>query len=306
MQYSIITLLATTASLASATTTSVSTASPIGAVVPVGSNCDPKGTMCALGSQCYATNSMLQTVCGNFQASCTSDQQCAFNTCQNGFCAGLKASSASPSASQTPIGAVVPVGSNCDPKGTMCALGSQCYATNSMLQTVCGNFQASCTSDQQCAFNTCQNGFCAGFKASSSSASPTPTSSATSSASQTPIGAVVPVGSNCDPKGTMCALGAQCYAVNSMLQPVCGNFQASCTSDQQCAFNKCNGGFCNGFIASSSMASNGTATGSMKPTGTGSGSASKTSGLAEFTGAAVANVVPELMAVALGVAAWAL
>lgn len=222
MQYSIITVLATAATLASATTTSVSTASPIGAVVPVGSNCDPKGTMCALGSQCYATNSGLQTVCGNFQASCTSDQQCAFNTCQSGFCAGLKASSASPSASQTPIGAVVPVGSNCDPKGTMCALG------------------------------------------------------------------------------------ASCYAVNSMLQPVCGNFQASCTSDQQCAFNKCNGGFCNGPLVSSSMASNGTATGSMKPTGTGSGSASKTSGLAEFTGAAVANVVPELMAVALGVAAWVL
>ena len=305
MQYSIITLLATTASLASATTTSASAASPIGAVVPVGSNCDPKGTMCALGSQCYASNSGLQTVCGNFQATCTSDQQCAFNTCQSGFCAGPKASSASPSASQTPIGAVVPVGSNCDPKGTMCALGAQCYATNSGLQPVCGNFQASCTSDQQCAFNTCQSGFCAGLKASSA-ASNTPTATVTASVtgSATPIGAVVPVGSNCDPKGTMCALGAQCYATNSMLQPVCGNFQASCTSDQQCAYNKCNAGFCNGQPISSSMASNGT--GSMKPTGTGSVSASKTSGMAEFTGAAVANVVPELMAVALGVAAWVL
>jgi hypothetical protein len=103
----------------------------------------------------------------------------------------------------------------------------------------------------------------------------------------------------------MCALGASCYAVNSGLQTVCGNFQATCTSDQQCAFNKCNSGFCNG-LPTSSMASNGTATSIMKPTSTGSGSASKTSGLAQFTGAAAANMVPELMAVALGVAVWAL
>jgi hypothetical protein len=125
------------------------------------------------------------------------------------------------------------------------------------------------------------------------------------SATQTPIGAIVPVGSNCDPKGTMCALGASCYAVNSGLQTVCGNFQASCTSDQQCAFNTCNNGFCNG-LPTSRVAGNGTATGSMNPTSTGSGSASKTSGLAQFTGAAAANMVPEFMAVALGVAAWAL
>jgi hypothetical protein len=54
------------------------------------------------------------------------------------------------------------------------------------------------------------------------------------------------------------------------------------------------------------MAGNGTAISSMKPTSTGSGSTSKTSGLAQFTGAAAANMVPELMAVALGVAVWAL
>lgn len=125
--------------------------------------------MCALGGSCYASNSMLQPVCGNFQAQCTSNQQCAFNTCNGGFCNGV-ISSASPSASPTPIGAVVPVGGNCTPGGTMCALGSQCYATNSMLQPRCGNFQAQCTSNQQCAFNTCNNGACNGVLPSSSMA----------------------------------------------------------------------------------------------------------------------------------------
>lgn len=57
-------------------------------------------------------------------------------------------SSASPS--QSLIGAVVPIGDKCTPKGTPCALGASCYATNSGLQTICGNFQAACTSDQQC------------------------------------------------------------------------------------------------------------------------------------------------------------
>jgi len=48
--------------------------------------------MCALGASCYATNSGLQTICGNFQAQCTSNQQCAFNTCNNGFCNGVLSS----------------------------------------------------------------------------------------------------------------------------------------------------------------------------------------------------------------------
>jgi hypothetical protein len=158
-----------------------------------------------------------------------------------------------PSASASAIGAVVPVGGDCTPGSTMCALGSSCYAVNSMLHTVCGNFQAECTSDQQCAFNTCNQGFCNGFLSLSSSASATVTS--TPSASASPIGAVVPVGGACTPGSTMCALGSSCYAVNSMLHTVCGNFQAECTSDQQCAFNTCNEGFCNGLLSLSSSAS---------------------------------------------------
>ncbi|KAJ4368603.1 hypothetical protein N0V86_009510 [Didymella sp. IMI 355093] len=218
----------------------------------------------------------------------------------------------------------VPVGANCDPNGTPCAMGANCYAVNSMLQPVCGNFQATCKSDSQCAFNTCNNGFCNGFLASSSAASATPTvtsSSAVHPSSTAAAAGTLPLGAKCDGTAaqSQCANGANCYAVNSMLQPVCGNFQASCKSDSQCAFNTCNNGLCNGFLASSS-ASNGTVvakpssasgsaykTATRSATATGNVTASRTGGVAEFTGAAaVATMVPEVMAIVLGVAAWAL
>lgn len=117
-----------------------------------------------------------------------------------------------------------------------------------MLIPSCGNFQASCTSNAQCAFNTCSNGFCNG--------------------PATPgIGAL---GQPCSPKlAGQCANGADCYATNSMLIPSCGNFQASCSTDSQCAFNNCNGGLCNGFLASSLYR-----TGSSSSTASSSGSSS--------------------------------
>lgn len=62
-------------------------------------------------------------------------------------------------------------------------------------------------------------------------------SSATSSSS-----GLLALGSPCT-SSSQCANGASCYATNFMLQLVCGNFQASCTSNSQCAFNSCNSGF---------------------------------------------------------------
>jgi hypothetical protein len=35
---------------------------------------------------------MLIAACGNFNAACKSDSQCAFNTCNNGLCSGLRPS----------------------------------------------------------------------------------------------------------------------------------------------------------------------------------------------------------------------
>jgi hypothetical protein len=128
----------------------------------------------------------------------------------------------------------------------------------------------------------------------------------------------------------MCALGAQCYATNSMLQTVCGNFQASCSSNQQCAFNTCNGGFCNGLLPSSSMSvparpssstsvvssprpavlspAAGNETVTKTPTVTPTGvAASRTISPAVFTGAASAvNVAGGALVMLFGGIAWAL
>lgn len=210
MRYSIL-ALATTSSYASAQAVASASASLIGAVVPVGGNCVPGGTPCALGSQCYATNSGLQTRCGNFQAACTSDQQCAFNTCnlQQGLCNGfLSTSSASPSATVTPTptggfsgapsptitapAGSLPLGAECNPFITpsQCVAGVQCWASNAGLIARCGNFNAACTSNAQCAYNTCNNGLCNGLLPSSTGnatstlqPSRTPTRSATATTS---------------------------------------------------------------------------------------------------------------------------
>ena len=118
-----------------------------------------------------------------------------------------------------------------------------------MLTPRCGNFQSICTSGDQCAFNTCVSGFCSGFHSSAATSSttmPTPLQSPTSPTGTLPLGAV------CIPSSTPCAKGAQCYAVNLMLSPVCGNFQAECISDFQCAFNACVDGSCSGILSTGS------------------------------------------------------
>ena len=60
----------------------------------------------------------------------------------------------------------------------------------------------------------------------------------------------VPIGGECSTSAD-CANGANCYGVTSDTIETCGSFQASCTSDDQCATNTCNNGLCNGYLASS-------------------------------------------------------
>lgn len=249
--------------------------------------------------------------------------------------ASAQSSSVTAPASQTPIGQIIPIGGTCVPNGAPCALGASCYAVNSMQQTVCGNFQSTCTSDQQCAFNTCVQGFCSGFIPSSSASSATPTiTSASSSAggfqprpssTVTAAPGTLPLGAECDAFAaqSQCVAGVDCFASNSGLIPRCGNFNAACTNDSQCAFNACSGGLCRGSVLSSFSTGNGTVTASStrssmtasrssmtasrSASGTGSMTASRSSSMPEFTGAAaVATMGPEFMAVVLGVAAWAL
>lgn len=232
--------------------------------------------------------------------------------------AAISYASAQSSASvAAPTGASAPVGGNCIPGSTQCALGSSCYATNSMLQPVCGNFQAPCTNDQQCAYNTCnlQQNLCNGFLATSSR------SSASASSTGTPTGGYIgapsstvtapasslPIGAECNALAnpSQCTAGVQCWASNAGLIARCGNFNAACSSNAQCAYNTCNNGLCNGFLPSAG-ASNATSTiqptGSVRPTRSVS-----TTGMVQFTGAAsVANVASGVMAMVLGSVAWAL
>jgi hypothetical protein len=238
-------------------------------------------------------------------------------------------------AEASPAGSVIPIGQNCSPGGTPCANGASCYAVNSMLQTVCGNFQASCQNDQQCAFNTCNGGFCNGFLASSSSAASSAASSAPASpaVTSTPTGqgpmpapsstvsaapGSLPLGAECNPfvKPSQCIDGVQCWASNSMLIARCGNFNAECKTDAQCAYNTCSDGLCRGVRVSSSGAAVGTiapmpsassgpvGNATLHPTG---GATPTTTGTPLFTGAASAQkVAGGAFAMVLGAVAFGL
>ena len=97
-----------------------------------------------------------------------------------------------------------------------------------------------------------------------------------------------------------------------MLIAKCGNFNAACTTDAQCAYNSCNNGLCNGFIASSKPA-NATA---MSPTPSApagnatvhpTGATPTSTRAVQFTGAAaVANVASGAFAMVVGAVAMAL
>jgi hypothetical protein len=131
---------------------------------------------------------------------------------------------------------MVSLGAACTPSSTVCANGAQCYAVNSMLIPLCGNFQWACTSDVQCTFKARVSGSCSGILSSSAASSTTynPTSTSTSTSTSQPastsLTGTLSLGAACTPSSTVCTNGAQCYAVNSMLIPRCGSFQAECIS----------------------------------------------------------------------------
>lgn len=134
-----------------------------------------------------------------------------------------------PQATTVPTGPFF-LGSACS-TSSQCLGGAQCYAVNSMLIPTCSSAEAPCTSDAQCATNTCVNGLCNG-----------------------PVAPTLPLGTMCY-ESAQCAGGASCYAVNSMEIPRCGNLEAACSSDSQCAYNTCVNDFCNGPLSSSSASS---------------------------------------------------
>ncbi|KAF2438154.1 hypothetical protein P171DRAFT_437223 [Karstenula rhodostoma CBS 690.94] len=293
MQHLFLTLAVAASYVSAQTTTEIPASpsqSPTGAVVAIGEKCTPGGTPCALGADCYSTNSGLHTICGNFQASCTSDQQCAFNVCnlEEGFCNGALLSSASSSATAPPAtssAAACPAPGSTDSQGR--------YSCNPAHQYPSGQ---ECIVVDGCYF----------LSSTVSSVTTSSTTSSTTSLPTAPAG-TLPLGAQCDPYVTpsQCAGDVQCWASNSMLIAACGNFNAACKKDSQCAFHTCNNGLCNGFKPSGSY--NGTST--AQPTGgyNSTNAPTGTNSPSSFTGAATLSRTSEmggLMAALLAAAAW--
>jgi len=154
---------------------------------------------------------------------------------------------------------------------TQCKNGAQCWGTTADTIKACGNFNAACDDNSQCAFNTCTNGLCSGFLPTSNTNSTTSTASTSASPStaatpsliigtagsqpsgQAPITAPADslnLGETCS-DDAQCKNGAGCYGTTAFTIRVCGNFNAACTDDSQCAFNTCSSnGLCSGFLAS--------------------------------------------------------
>ncbi|KAF1976966.1 hypothetical protein BU23DRAFT_565619 [Bimuria novae-zelandiae CBS 107.79] len=138
-----------------------------------------------------------------------------------------------------------------------------------------------------------------------SSTLPSSASSAPTSAPTAPAGSL-PLGAQCDPfqDPSPCAGGAQCWASNAGLIAACGNFNAACEINAQCAFNTCNNGLCNGLLPSGS--SNAT---SVLPSSTGGYYTGTPTATAppEFSGAASTLGLMEasgVMAALFAVIAW--
>lgn len=169
----------------------------------------------------------------------------------------------------SPAGSIE-LGQTCS-DSTECKNGAQCWGTTADTIRACGNFNAACDNDSQCAFNTCSsNGLCSGFlDQSSNTSSATSTESASSSTASTASLIVGTPGSQPSgqapitaPAGSLdlgetcsddrqCKNGANCWGSTAFTIRSCGNFNAACTEDSQCAFNTCSSsGLCNGFLAS--------------------------------------------------------
>jgi hypothetical protein len=229
--------------------------------LPLGAPC-ANSVQCAGGAQCFASNFMQITSCGKYNAACNNDSQCATNLCINGLCNGILASSlwlqpmptqssstgvstsivmatsstsalAAPSATIVAAAGSLPLGAECA-TSQQCAFGAECYASNFMLIKQCGKFNAACTSDSQCATNTCVNRLCSGYLDPSAYL-----------ANNT-----VALGAPCN-RTSVCVNGAEC-AVSAAWQeaqyPVCGAFNSTCTNSNQCAQNSCFKNRCAGVI----------------------------------------------------------
>ncbi|EME41007.1 hypothetical protein DOTSEDRAFT_74524 [Dothistroma septosporum NZE10] len=141
MRYSIVALAAAVTAVAGDNTITGTAGSqpsgqpPITAVegsLPLGATCsDTK--QCANGADCYGTTAETIRRCGNFNASCKDDSQCAYNTCStdSGLCSGFLPSQSykANTASQTLSAAGESTTYACNPAHQY-PEGQQCVSTN--------------------------------------------------------------------------------------------------------------------------------------------------------------------------------
>ncbi|KAG9606211.1 hypothetical protein KCU77_g325, partial [Aureobasidium melanogenum] len=322
--------------------------------LPLGADC-ANTAQCAGGAQCYASNFMQITQCGKYNAECQNDSQCATNFCAGGLCSGplpqsewlmpsslqyvptstvssVIASSTSsaggiqPAPSSTIVAAAgsLPLGAECA-STEQCAGGAECFASTAWLIKSCGKFNAACSNDSQCATNTCNNGLCNGFLASSAYLANTVSSTASGMMSIMPISTstsvssgLIPLGKSCNAT-SQCANGAEC-TVSSAYQEaaagmVCGPYNATCTDSSQCSYNSCFDGRCIGLVGYEYATS--TAIVSGKPTliavnGTSVGTTgaaktmAPTSSVVAYTGGAAKAGISGCVAAVLGAVAFLL
>lgn len=293
---------------------------------------------CANGAECFASTAWQIKSCGKFNAACSSDSQCATNTCNNGLCNGFLSSSSSsaPSSASSASGSAATGGIQPAPSSTVvaaagslslgaecasteqCANGAQCFASTAWQIKSCGKFNAACSSDSQCATNTCNNGLCNGFLSSSSSSaiqssasSSTATQASGSGIQPAPSATIIapanslPLGAECA-NTTQCANGAECFASTAWQIKSCGKFNAACTSDSQCATNTCNNGLCNGFLPSSAVSARVSSTPTAASNGTSAGASQTRSATpSAYTGGSVSRFgVEGTLAVVFAALAW--
>ncbi|CZT15742.1 uncharacterized protein RCC_01576 [Ramularia collo-cygni] len=201
MRFSIF-ALATTAVL-------VSAAAPNNSI-PLGKECTTDAE-CFGNSECYGQTKDTIPVCGNFNAGCKSNADCAYNSCDNGLCSGYIAPHS------------IALGETCA-SDEQCKGNSTCYGQTKDTIPSCGNFNAECTSDADCAYNTCQAGLCNGFLAPHS----------------------YQLGETCV-LDEQCVGDSTCYGQTKDTIKQCGNFNAKCSKDADCAYNTCENGLCSGY-----------------------------------------------------------
>lgn len=128
---------------------------------------------CMYEADCSGQTSFTIRECGNFNAACNTTQQCAYNSCQRGLCAGpaplIVGKPGSQPKGQAPITArkgSVKIGGKCS-DSRQCMGGADCYAQTAFTIAECGNFNAACHTDNQCSYNSCRDGLCSGPQKSS-------------------------------------------------------------------------------------------------------------------------------------------